>query len=387
MENALKTPRTAKTARPMTSSSGRFVRLGTASMLSQQDGPFINIARLNLAKYAKINGVSKPLFEYILLVENDVRHALDLAAQATQFNQFKDWWWKMQLGRCYYKIGMLRDAENQIRSALKHNEATVDAYLWLGKVYIRLDQPLAALETYKEGLAKFPGETFLMMYAARVHEALTEVDESMKLYKDILRYEAINVEAIACVAMNHFYNDQPEIALRYYRRILQMGTCSPEVYNNIGLCCYYSQQFDMTITCFERALMYSDSDETTADIWYNLGHISLGAGDRQLAIQSFRLALVSNNNHPEAYNNLGVIEMNKSNLTTSNVQQAKAFFQSSAANGNHLYEPHYNLALIGEKLGLYDFCYQNIKKALDLYPNHYSANEIFTRIKKMYDSV
>ncbi|RWS18451.1 tetratricopeptide repeat protein 8-like protein, partial [Leptotrombidium deliense] len=42
MENALKTPRTAKTARPMTSSSGRFVRLGTASMLSQQDGPFIN---------------------------------------------------------------------------------------------------------------------------------------------------------------------------------------------------------------------------------------------------------------------------------------------------------------------------------------------------------
>ncbi|CAK9250385.1 unnamed protein product [Sphagnum jensenii] len=38
MENALKTQRTSRTARPMTSSSGRFVRLGTTSMLAQQDG-------------------------------------------------------------------------------------------------------------------------------------------------------------------------------------------------------------------------------------------------------------------------------------------------------------------------------------------------------------
>jgi tetratricopeptide repeat protein 8 len=45
MDAALRTPRTSKTARPVSSTSGRFVRLGTASMLSQQDGPFINLAR------------------------------------------------------------------------------------------------------------------------------------------------------------------------------------------------------------------------------------------------------------------------------------------------------------------------------------------------------
>ena len=86
MEAALKTPRTARTARPVSATSGRwtmnmtiflqysiwtasfviikcwdtsiiefhwittvqlkrFVRLGTASMLSQADGPFINLAR------------------------------------------------------------------------------------------------------------------------------------------------------------------------------------------------------------------------------------------------------------------------------------------------------------------------------------------------------
>jgi tetratricopeptide repeat protein 8 len=233
-------------------------------------------------------------------------------------------------------MGMIRDAEKQFRSALKHIEVPVDVFLWLGKVYIRLDQPLAALDVYRDGLNKYPGETYLITYAARIHEAMNEMEDSVRLYREVLNYDAINIEAIASIAMNHFYNDQPEIALRYYRRILQMGTCNAEIYNNLGLCCYLSQQFDMAITCFERSLMFSDSDEVTADVWYNIGHLALGSGDRQLAAQCFRLALVSNNDHSEAYNNLGVIEMNKTNPTTTNIQQSKAFFQASATIGKHL---------------------------------------------------
>lgn len=61
-----------------------------------------------------------------------------------------------------------------------------------------------------------------------------------------------------------------------------MGTCSAEIYNNIALCCFYSQQFDMVIICFERALINSDSDETTADCWYNCGLVVLATGKKNL---------------------------------------------------------------------------------------------------------
>ena len=81
MSAALSTPRTARTARPVSAASGRFVRLGTASMLSQPDGPFINMARLNVGKYAGRPNIAKALFEYILYHENRVREAMDLAAQ------------------------------------------------------------------------------------------------------------------------------------------------------------------------------------------------------------------------------------------------------------------------------------------------------------------
>ncbi len=78
----LKTPRTAHTARPITSKSARALRLGTASIVSQPDGPFIQVSRLNLAKYAAQKEVAKPLFEYIFYYENDIRNVSLVSKEA-----------------------------------------------------------------------------------------------------------------------------------------------------------------------------------------------------------------------------------------------------------------------------------------------------------------
>lgn len=45
--------------RPVTTASGRHVRLGTTSMLAEPDGPFIDVSKLNIEKYAKKSDVSK----------------------------------------------------------------------------------------------------------------------------------------------------------------------------------------------------------------------------------------------------------------------------------------------------------------------------------------
>ncbi len=34
----------------------------------------------------------------------------------------------------------------------------------------------------------------------------------------------------------------------------QMGLHNVELYNNLGLSCFYAQQYDMTLACMERAL-------------------------------------------------------------------------------------------------------------------------------------
>ena len=111
-------------------------------------------------------------------------------------------------------------------------------------------------------------------------------------YKRVLALDASNVESVACLAANHFYSDQPEISLRYYRRLLQvssrervhlrahpsipdangprrhrqMGVNNTEMWNNLGLCCFYSSQYDISLSCFERALELAD-DGNMADVW------------------------------------------------------------------------------------------------------------------------
>ena len=72
-------------------------------MLSNPDGPFVNLARLDVNKYGAQPTVAKALFEYIFYHEGDVRTALQLAAAATKASDFKDWFWKVQLGKCYYR--------------------------------------------------------------------------------------------------------------------------------------------------------------------------------------------------------------------------------------------------------------------------------------------
>lgn len=43
-------------------------------MLTEPGGPFIQLSRLNITKYANQQSIAKPLFEYIYYHEHDARY-------------------------------------------------------------------------------------------------------------------------------------------------------------------------------------------------------------------------------------------------------------------------------------------------------------------------
>lgn len=171
------------------------------------------------------------------------------------------------------------------------------------------------------------------------------------------------MESIASLGSHHFYNDQPEVALKFYRRLLQMGLHSTELWNNIGLCCFYASQYDMTLDCFQRALATSD-DENMADCWcvanvltcvkliiaalplmnvhvwfvrYNIGQVAIGIGDLGLAYQAFKIAVSVNSHHAESFCNLGVLELRK-----GNIDQARSNFLSAQQIAPFMFESFFN---------------------------------------------
>ncbi|CAM9659200.1 unnamed protein product, partial [Phaeothamnion confervicola] len=322
------------TSRPMTA-LGREVRLGTASMALTPGGPFINTDRIDFRRYAFRPPLAMVLEEYLLHVERSPRKALELAAEATAACEYKDWWWKARLGKAYYKLGMLRDAERQFKSSLKEQDM-VATHLELVKVYLRLDLPNTALDLLVKASERHPGESRLLLATARVHDLLNDGVAAALHYRRVLAADPSCVEAIACLAANHFYGDQPEVALRFYRRLLQMGANSTELWCNLGLSCFYASQHDMAISCLERALSMA-SDDTAGDIWYNIGHVAIGIGDLGLAYQAFKIAVSVDPNNAESFCNLAVLELRK-----RNVDAARACLKTAQRLASHLYEPFYN---------------------------------------------
>ncbi|XP_050520348.1 tetratricopeptide repeat protein 8-like [Daktulosphaira vitifoliae] len=380
LQKTLKTPRTVNSSRPLTSQSARNVRFGTASIVPQIDGPFINISRLNFSKYASDKQLSKILFNYIYYQQNDIRNALDFAVIATKCCNNEDPWWKVQLGKCYIILGLLRDSEIQFRSALLHGP-NIEVFLRLSRLFIRLDQPLNSLDICQQALSWFPQDVTILTEMARIFEGLNNIPMSVKYYKKTLEWDATDMEAIACIGLNHFYSDQPEVALRYYRRLLQMGLYNTEIFNNLGLCSFYAQQFDVVVVCFENALRLA-LDDNAADVWYNISHVAIGFGDLDIAENCLHLALSINSSHAAVLNNLAVLQWFKNDIS-----KAKSLLNSAIAAEDHLYEPFYNKAILAQEEGDHQSSYVMIKKSLEVYPNHYNSKDILSELKKYFSSL
>ncbi|KAJ2942648.1 hypothetical protein O0L34_g2117 [Tuta absoluta] len=250
---------------------------------------------------------AKTMFEYVFYCEGDVRKAMDVASQAQKADDTTDWWWNFSLARCYYTLGMYRNAEDCLRQALKMHKH-ISIYLRLVAMYVGINQPLSALEVCKQGLSVFHEYTPLLIEQARIHDQMGNSSLALKEYRKVALEDPSNMEAIACIAMHNFYNDQPEIALRYYRRLLATSPAGSEIYNNLGLCCLYCNQWDLILPCFRQALYNSSNSETRADIWFNLAHVALSTGDISLARRCLQVSLATHSEHEAARHALRALE-------------------------------------------------------------------------------
>jgi len=366
--------------------------------------------RIDLQKYNTIDRLkqheAKLLVLYMLYHTHTPKVALDLASICTTVVQYNDYIWKNLLGRIYYQLGMYRDAEKQLLSSIKQSEWYISTYHYKCKIYIKLDQPQTALEWYKKGIEKFgPQESSFLIGIARIYELLLNYTDSLKFYKQVLQYNAMNVESIACIANANFYiYDSPEISLRYYNRLHSIGVNSCELWNNIGLSAFYSNQYDLSLNSFFRSFQLAqyytsttslsssstsktevqDENPMLADIWYNLSLLAIQLGDINLCIQMLKISISINRNHWESWNNLGVLELRKGHIDIAKTH----FIQSSKlSEGMQGFEGLYNTALLAYKLGDFQESYQYVQKSLQFNPTHSDSLELVKQLKTNFTAL
>lgn len=101
----------------------------------------------------------------------------------------------------------------------------------------------------------------------------------------------------------------------------------------------------------------------------------------RMAERCLKIALAANPDHAESLCNLGVLRMHEQRNA-----EAKTLFQSAVAKGPHLYEAHFNYALLLHAAGNYAECYTELKSTLELFPEHYYSRKLLQRVETIFSS-
>ncbi|KAH8409589.1 hypothetical protein KR222_008968, partial [Zaprionus bogoriensis] len=306
-------------------------RCGTASRVRATSAAAFNVgdttnalyqaSRLNPTIYAEREAIVKALFQFLYYHEADVPKAHSLCqavvdvqrqrpggadAARSSSSSNTDWWWQQQLGRCLLALHYPRRAEPWLQQSLAAFPHP-DTYMLLSRLYQRLRQSERALLLIGQAVERHPFDVVYRLEQARIHAGMAQQEDALQLYRLAARLQPINVEALASIAVGYFYDNNPEMALMYYRRILSLGVHTPELYCNIALCCLYGGQIDLVLPCFQRALHMATQPEQRADVWYNLSFVALTSGDFKLAKRCLQLCLTSDARDGAALNNLAVL--------------------------------------------------------------------------------
>ena len=362
--------------RAMTS-GGRYLRAATASLQSINSSMTLDTKSINPKKIVMIKSLSKAIVDYLFYVEKNYKLFLEIASEGTKVSNYEDWWWKYNLGKVYYKLGMLEESEKQLLSAMKLNSTFPYLPLQLSLVYTKMDQPLRSIQCLQSSSTNNQGEIYFKIYEARVEELLQHYSRSVDLYKEVLLNDNCNFEAIACIGANHFLNNNPEQALGFYKRLFELGFGSPEVLNNLGLFALFANQYDICITCFEKALLYPEiSDATSSDIWYNISQVGIYVGDLGLAKQALKIALSFNDKNIEAMNNMAVLD-----LRDGKNEMAKNLLENACKINEFLYEPFFNLTVIKYNQGDNEDAFKYANLCLEKAPDNFEAKELLAKVK------
>lgn len=212
------------TASRVRSSSAAAFTVGDAT------APLYQASRLNPTIYAERKVLVKALFQFLYYHEAEVQKAYSLceavmdvqkqkrvsSATLRSLAQCDEWWWHQQMGRCLLALRYPKKAEIYLHHSL-NLFAHPDTYLLLSRLYQRLDMSQRAMDLIQSAVDKHPFDVTFRVEQGRLLDTMSKAEESLQMYRLTTRLNPINVEALACIALNYFYDNNPEMALMYYR--------------------------------------------------------------------------------------------------------------------------------------------------------------------------
>jgi tetratricopeptide (TPR) repeat protein len=178
-----------------------------------------------------------------------------------------------------------------INQALKINPRFRDAYVMKGSNYLFLNKPELAKSSYETAVQQDPTfyEAYLMLgsiYQSENNKICIEY------YKTAAQLKPKSTDVLFSLAYAQQVFNQPDEALKNYRKMIQLDTAYYQALNQIGVIKQHNfKQIDSAIYYYNSALT---TEPRFVEAWHNLGTCYEEKGDITRAMQSYAKALKYN---------------------------------------------------------------------------------------------
>jgi tetratricopeptide (TPR) repeat protein len=133
-------------------------------------------------------------------------------------------------GDALRELGRVDEAIVAYREAVALRYHRGDAYVFLGSLLIEKGQVTEGVEVMEQGLARFPGDAYLLSHLAYIYGfTLHQVDKSQTYYERVLRQDSANTHALHGMGVLYLRNGQIEKGVVKLEQLLQLDPGNEEV--------------------------------------------------------------------------------------------------------------------------------------------------------------
>jgi cellulose synthase operon protein C len=213
-----------------------------------------------------------------------------------------------RVAECSYLLNDLKAAEKELQAFLAHSpnsELGEWAWPYLGDTQLRLDDPTAAVGTFRQSLNRFPNGQLAedsKFGLAKAYQALNRDDEAVALYRELAadRSSARGPQAQLNLGTLYFDRENYADAAAAFVRVEQQFPQSrlvPTAQLNAGYAYYQLGEYQAAVALFEKAAR-QESQSATAGFWKGVSLKSLG--DYAQAAAVLKAAYEADANNPLA---------------------------------------------------------------------------------------
>lgn len=230
---------------------------------------------LNNRPNRSISDVASAQRHFLVLLKKEPKNAKILVSLASTYSQQMDF----------------EKSFKFINKALKIDPKYRDAYVMKGSNYLFLNKQELAKSSYETAVQQDPKffEAYLML------GSLYQAENNpicMEYYKTAVQIKPRDPEVLFSLAYAQQVFDQPQEALRSYRKMIQLDTNYYQALNQIGVIKQHNyKEIDSAIYYYNSALQ---SEPRFVEAWHNLGTCYEEKGDLTKAMQSYAKALKYN---------------------------------------------------------------------------------------------